>query len=166
MRSVKPAIVVIAIGLSIVPAGTADAQQSIGDVLSFLVTNRSIPTADFDRDEQAALATRDTIAKLLSLELATLPSSSGGGFTYTMDPSLGTVIRSSDSFGPVYTERSLMAGRGQASFGMSYRTTMFETIDGRNLRDGTLVSTASILRGSPAPFDVETVSLRDRKSVV
>ena len=162
MRSVKPAIVVIAIGLSIVPAGTADAQQSIGDVLSFLVTNRSIPTADFDRDEQAALATRDTIAKLLSLELATLPSSSGGGFTYTMDPSLGTVIRSSDSFGPVYTERSLMAGRGQASFGMSYRTTMFESIDGRNLRDGTLVSTASILRGSPAPFDVETVSLRIR----
>ena len=99
MRLVKPAVVFIAICLlSMVPARTADAQQSISDVLSFLVTNRSIPTADFDRDEQAAIATRDTIGKLLSLEIATLPSSSGGGFTYTMDPSLGTVTRSSDSF--------------------------------------------------------------------
>ena len=39
---------------------------------------------------------------------------------------------------------------------------MYETIDGRNLRDGTLVSTAAILRGDTAPFDVETVSLRIR----
>jgi hypothetical protein len=160
---VKPAIAFIAICLlSMVPARTAHAQQSISDVLSFLVTNRSIPTADFDRDEQAAIATRDTIGKLLSLEIATLPSSSGGGFTYTMDPSLGTVTRSSDSFGPLFTERSLMAGRGRASFGMSYRSTTFDTIDGRSLRDGTLVSTASVLRGTGAPFDIETVSLQIR----
>ena len=39
---------------------------------------------------------------------------------------------------------------------------MCETIDGRNLRDGTLVSTAAILRGDTAPFDVEAVSLRIR----
>ena len=47
--------------------------QSISDVLSFLVTNRSIPTDDFVRDEAAAAATRDTISGLLLLELATLP---------------------------------------------------------------------------------------------
>jgi hypothetical protein len=143
-------------------ASTVEAQQSISDVLSFLVTNRSIPTDDFVRDEAAAIATRDTISKLLVLELATLPSSSGGGFSYRLDPALGTVIRASDSFGPLFTERSLLAGQGRASFGISYRSITFDNIDGRSLRDGTLVSTASVFRGEATPFDIETVSLRIR----
>jgi hypothetical protein len=140
----------------------AEAQQTISDVLTFLVTNRTIPTDDFVRDEQAAFATRDTISKLLVLELASLPSSSGGGFTYRLDPALGTVIRASDSFGPLFTERSLLAGQGRASFGMSFSSVVFESIDGRSLRDGTLVSTASVFRGETTPFDIETVSLRIR----
>ena len=145
-------------GIAVRPAA---AQQSIADVLSFLVTNRSIPTGDFVRDEQAAAATRDSISSFLVLELATLPvASSSGGFTYRLDPTLGTVVRSSDSFGPFFTERSLSSGRNQASFGMSFRTNTFDNIDGRALRDGTLVSTASILRGDSAPFDIETMSLR------
>jgi hypothetical protein len=143
-------------------AAPTEAQQSISDVLSFLVTNRTIPTDDFVRDEQAAIATRDTISKLLVLELATLPSSSGGGFSYRLDPALGTVIRASDSFGPLFTERSLLAGQGRASFGISYRSITFDNIDGRSLRDGTLVSTASVFRGETTPFDIETVSLRIR----
>ena len=146
----------------LIAARAAEAQQSISDVLSFLVTNRTIPTDDFVRDEQAAIATRDTISKLLVLELATLPSSSGGGFSYRLDPALGTVIRASDSFGPLFTERSLLAGQGRASFGISYSSIMFDSIDGRNLRDGTLVSTASVFRGDTVPFDIETVSLRIR----
>lgn len=141
---------------------SASAQQALTDVLTFLVTNRSIATDDFVRDEQAALATRDTVANLLVLELATLPSSSTAGFTYRLDPALGTMIRSSDSFGPLFTERALTPGRRQASFGMSFRSTSYSDIDGRDLRNGTLLSTASILRGEAAPFDVETVSLKIR----
>jgi hypothetical protein len=152
--------------LVLMTAGAADAQQSISDVLSFLVTNRTIPTDDFVRDEQAAIATRDTISKLLVLELATLPSSSGGGFTYRLDPTLGTVIRASDSFGPLFTERSLLAGQGQASFGISFSSVTFDNIDGRSLRDGTLVSTASVFRGETTPFDIETVSLRIRSDTM
>jgi hypothetical protein len=152
--------------LVLLAARVADAQQSISDVLSFLVTNRSIPTDDFVRDEQAAIATRDTISKLLVLELATLPSSSGGGFTYRLDPALGTVIRASDSFGPLFTERSLLSGQGRASFGMSFSSVIFDNIDGRNLRDGTLVSTASVFRDETTPFDIETVSLRIRTDTV
>lgn len=139
------------------------AQRSIADVLTFLLTNRSIQTGDFVRDEQAAGETSDVVATFLILEVATLPvTSSSGGFTYRLDPALGTVVRSSDSFGPFYTERSLTAGRQQASLGIGYYSTTFDSIDGRNLRDGTLVSTASILRGEPAPFDIETVTLRIR----
>ena len=148
--------------LSIVPVRMAEAQQTITDVLSFLMTNRSIATDDFVRDEQAAIATSNTIANLFVLELASVPSSSAAGFTYRLDPALGTPIRTSESFGPIFTQRSLLAGQNHASFGVSYRSTNFTNIDGRSLRDGTLLSTASILRSDAAPFDVETVSLRIR----
>ena len=46
--------------------------------------------------------------------------------------------------------------------GVGYYSTTFDRIDGRDLRNGTLVSTASILRGESAPFDIETVALRIR----
>jgi hypothetical protein len=141
----------------------AEAQESVGDVLSFLLTNRSIPTDDFIRDEEAAAATRDSLSDLLLLELATLPiGSSAGGFSYRLNPALGTVERSSDSFGPFFTERALTAGRRQSSFTLSYQVASFDTIDGRSLRDGTLVSTASRLSGDEQPFDVETITLRIR----
>jgi hypothetical protein len=141
----------------------AFAEQSVREVLSFLVTNRSISTGDFVRDEEAAAATSDTIARFLSVELATLPiASSASGFIYRFDPALGTMARLSDSFGPFFTERSMTMAKSSASFSVNYRTATFDSIDGRKLRDGTLVSTASILRGDAAPFDVETVSLRFR----
>ncbi|HUE89851.1 MAG TPA: transporter [Vicinamibacterales bacterium] len=141
----------------------AFAEQSVREVLSFLVTNRSIATGDFVRDEQAAAATSDTIARLLSIELATLPiASSAGGFIYRFDSTLGTVVRLTDSFGPFFTERSMTTAKSLSSFSINYRTATFDSIDGRKLRDGTLRSTASILRGDAEPFDVETVSLRIR----
>ena len=162
--------VAVAIAASLlvgVSAAQANAQDSISEVLTFLVTNRSIPTGDFARDEQAAVATRDTIAGFLVMEFATLPvTASSGGFTYRMDPGLGTVTRSSDSFGPFYTERTLTAGRGHSSVGVSYRTVTFDNIDGRDLRDGLLVSTASSLRTDTQPFDVETMAIRIRTSIV
>lgn len=160
------AIALATLGLSI-GAAPASAQQSVTDVLTFLLTNRSIPTGDFVRDEQAANETRDLFTRFLTLELATLPvSPSAGGFTYRLDPALGTVVRSSDSFGPFFAERSLTAGRGQVALGVGYRSTSFDTIDGHDLRDGTLVSTASVLRGESTPFDVETVTLRIRTDTV
>jgi hypothetical protein len=69
-------------------------QQSVSDVLSLLLTNQTIQTQDFVRDQQAAAATRDTISGLLLLDLVTLPvSSSSGGFTYRFNRALGTVER-------------------------------------------------------------------------
>jgi Putative MetA-pathway of phenol degradation len=148
---------------SFLAAPAASAQESVRDVLSFLLTNRSVATGDFVRDEEAAAATASAISGFLLGELSTLPiSSSAGGFSYRLDPTLGTVMRSSDSFGPFFTERSLTAGARQASLTVSYRQADFDTLGGRNLRDGTLVSTASALRSDAEPFDVETLSLRIR----
>lgn len=153
----------LAVAAWLIHVASANAQQSVNDVLSFLLINRSIPTGDFIRDEQAAAATRDSISGLLLNEVATLPiSASAAGFTYRLDSTLGTVVRSSDSFGAFFTERSLTVGRGQASFGVSYQAAVFQSIDGRALDDGTLVATASRLRGEPDPFDVETLTLRLR----
>ena len=153
-------MVIVLVAASVRPAA---AQQTVSEVLSFLMTNRSIPTDDFVRDDQAAAATRDTISEFLLAELSTLPvSTSAGGFTYRLDPALGTVTRSSDSFGPFFTERSLTSGAKRSSFGVSYQSSIFVNVDGRDLRNGTLVSTASRLRGDSVPFDAETISLRIR----
>jgi hypothetical protein len=145
----------------------ASAQQSVSDVLSFLLTNRSIATGDFVHDERAAGQTRDTISGFLVLELATLPvSSSSGGFSYRLNPILATPERSSDSFGPFFIERSLTAGTHQGSVGLSYQKASFDRIDGHSLRDGTLVATATKFRDQPQPFDVETLSLRIRTNTL
>jgi len=141
--------------------------QTLNDVLSFLLTNRSIPTDDFVRDEAAAAATGDAISRFLLTELGTLPvSSSSGGFTYRLEPTLGTTLRSSDSFGPFFTERSLTSGARQISFGVSYQRAIYTDIDGRDLRDGSLVATASKLRTEAEPFDVETLTLRLRSDTM
>ena len=140
----------------------AVAQQTITGALSFLLTNRSIPTGDFARDEAAAVATRDTISTFLRSELTTLPvSSSASGFTYRIDPALGGVpVRSTGTFGSFFTERSLTIGRMQVSLAATYEGVSFDEIDGRNLRDGTLRATASRLTSDQVPFDVETVTMR------
>jgi hypothetical protein len=150
-------IMVFAVAASPAPA---EAQQTVSEVLSFLLTNRSIPTGDFVQDARAAAATRDTISTLLLLELSELPvTSSASAFTYRLDRNLGTVVRSSDSFGPFLVERSLTSGLLRGSLALTYQTASFDTIDGRSLRDGTLVATASRLRGDTQPFDVESVTL-------
>jgi hypothetical protein len=137
------------------------AQDSVSDVLSFLVTNQAVITDDFVKDQQAAAATRDTISRFLQVELSALPiGSSTGGFIYRLNPALGTMERVSDSFGPFYLERALTSGRGQTSIGFTYRHSKFNTLDGRSLRDGTLITTANELAHEAEPFDVEALTLR------
>jgi hypothetical protein len=53
----------------------------------------------------------------------------------------------------------LTAGLLRGSLALSYQSASFDTIDGRSLTDGTLVATASRIRGDAQPFDVEAVSL-------
>jgi hypothetical protein len=153
-------LVVLVTAFCGLPSAAAFAQNSVSDVLSFLVTNQAVLTGDFVKDQQAAAATRDTIFRFLQVELATLPiSSSTGGFIYRLNPSLGTMERVSDSFGPFFLERALTSGRGQTSIGFTYRQSRFDTLDGRHLRDGTLVTTANRLANESEPFDVERLTL-------
>jgi hypothetical protein len=154
--------------LVVAPTGAAQAQErSIRDILSFLVTNRAVPTADVVRDVEAAEATRDTIARALLVELATLPlATSGSAFTYRFNPALGTLDRLAQSFGPFFVDRAVTAGRRQVSAGMTYRHATFTRLDGRPLRDGTLVTTANRFQDEPQAFDVESLVLRASTSTL
>jgi hypothetical protein len=71
---------------------------------------------------------------LLTL-LSTYPlGSPSGGFAYAFDPALGTLTRSSDSFGPSFAERALTTGRGKVSVGFGYQHALYDTFEGLNLR--------------------------------
>ena len=124
------------------------------------MTTQAVQTADVVRDREAAMATRDTIARSLLLELATLPiASSSSAFTYRFDQRLGTLNRLAQSFGPFIVDRAVTAGAKQVSLGVTYRQAGYRRLDGRDLQDGTLVTTANRFRDEPQAFDIDTLAL-------
>lgn len=152
--------------LALFIAAPAARAQTVSDVLTFLVTSNSVATGSIDRDREAALGTSETISKALLANLATLPiTSSSGSFVYRLNPELGTVERATQSFGAFFTERALTAGRHQAAFGMTYQHLHFTSLDGRNLRNGSLVTTANQFTDETAPFDVDALTLNIDASV-
>jgi len=133
---------------------------TVQDILAFLVTNQGVQTADFEKDREAAEATRVTLTNALLSAIATLPvSTSSSGFTYRLNPTLGTVERASETFGPFFVERALTSGGGQASLGFTFQFASFQHLDGHNLQDGQFVTISNQFRDEPQPFDVETLTL-------
>lgn len=144
-----------------VPAAAQDEQNpTVADVLSFLLTNQAVRTEDFERDAAAAATTRDTIARLLLVELTSLPlASSSAGFSYRLNPALGTFERTSASFGPFFAERSLTAGRGQFSMGVNLQFARYSRLNDIDLESGAFLTTANQFRDETEPFDVERLTL-------
>jgi hypothetical protein len=143
------------------PVSAAAQASTVQDVVGFLVTNRGVETGDFDKDREAADATAATLTRALLSAIAQVPiSTSSSGFTYRLNPALGTVERASETFGPFFVERALTSGGGQAAFGVNFQYASFTSLDGHDLSAGTLVTTANQFRDEPAPFDVETLTLQ------
>jgi hypothetical protein len=144
----------------------AQTQQSVADVLTFLVTNQSVVTGAPGRDLAAAQATSDTISRALRENLATLPlTTSSGAFTYRLNPDLGTMERVTQSFGPMFVERALTAGARQASLGVTFQHFRFTSLDGHDLRDGSFVTTANQFVDEQTPFDIDQLALNITASV-
>src|SRR5262249_8512414 len=142
------------------------AAQSVSDVLTFLMTNQSVSTGNRAEDRAAALATSATISRALLANLATLPvTASSGGFVYRMNPALGTVERVTQSFGPLFVERPLTAGDRQVSLGVTFQQLHLTLLDGHDLRDGSLVTTANRFVNDATPFDVNRLSLKMDSSI-
>ena len=153
--------------LALVAAPPAFAQQSPQDVIAFLITNQSVQTGDFQKDRAAAAATADTISRAIQVSLATVPiATSSSGFVYRLDPELGTASRVSDSFGTFFVERAMTSGAGRVSFGVSGTTAAYDQLDGFDLRDGTLLTTANRFKDETAPFDTEALTLKIRTSTL
>jgi len=145
------------------PSAETTEGAPVRDVLSFLLTNRAVDTGDFTRDAQATASAADAVTRLLQAELTTLPlGSSSAGFTYRLNPAVGTIERSSQSFGPLFAERSLTAGRGRLSLGMTLQFTSYSRLDDVDLDSGTLVTVANQFRDESEPFDSETLALEIR----
>ena len=157
----------IALLLAAMVRPAAAQQQTPVDVISFLVTNQSVQTGDFEKDRAAAAGTRDTLARALQVSLATTPiATSSSGFVYRLDPELGTVSRASESFGTFFVERAMTSGKGRASFGASATTAAYDRLDGFNLRDGSLLTTANRFKDEPAAFDTDALTLKIRTSTL
>lgn len=143
------------------------AQQTPAGVISFLVTNQSVQTGDFQKDQAAAAATRDTLVRALQVTLASVPiATSSSGFVYRLDPDLGTPSRVSDSFGTFFVERAMTSGQGRVSFGASGTSASYDQLDGANLRDGTLITTANRFGDEAAAFDTEALTLKIRTNTL
>ena len=140
--------------------------QSVTNILTFLLQNQSVQTGSPERDRAATQATADTISRALLANLATLPvPNSSGAFSYRLNPELGTVERTTQTFGPSFVERAQTAGRGQASFGVTFEHFHFTSLDGRSLRDGTFVTTANQFTDETSPFEVDRLTLNVDTSV-
>lgn len=166
MRRIRRAALVAGL-IAMLDASFAHAQETISDVVTFLMTNQAVQTEDFERDRAAAEVARDTIARALLVNLTSVPiATSSSGFLYRLNPELGTVQRASESFGAFFTERALTPGAGRASFGVTATTSDFTRVNGQSLGDGSLLTIANTFRDEPAPFDTESLTLNLRTSTL
>ena len=70
----------------------------------------------------------------LASQLAAVPlPSPASGFTYTFDSSLGVFKRSTQSFGPILSDRADTVGRHKLSIGFNFQHFNFDSIDGVGL---------------------------------
>jgi len=111
-------------------------------------------------------ALRTSLFSGLANQVGTLPSPTGGGFAFTLDPTLGVFTRTTDSFGPVFASRYETTGQGKFTLNASYSRHTFDEVDGVNLRDGQLRSIlASANPAIPAGFLlVDLVSIKEEVS--
>lgn len=88
-------------------------------------------SAHFNSDFQSNF---DKFTTAIVGQLVTVPlPSPAAGFTYELDPSTGVFKRSTESFGPILTERAETVGAGRVSFGFAFQRFKFQTVEGLDL---------------------------------
>jgi hypothetical protein len=132
-----------------------------------LVLAAAVPEAiaqSFDLAGQFT-AVRGSLFSGLANQVGTLPSPTGGGFAFTLDPALGVFTRTTDSFGPVFASRYETTGQGKFTLNASYSRHTFDEVDGVNLRDGQLNTVlASLNPAFPGLVLLDLVSIQEEVS--
>ena len=107
-----------------------------------LAPNLANPAQSHDAHFRSQGNAQDTLRQLnagIAAQLSTFPiGSSSGGFTYTFDESLGVYNRTTQSFGPIFAERPLTAGKGKFSFAVNYQHGTWDRFEGQDLGGGEL----------------------------
>jgi hypothetical protein len=102
-----------------------------------------------------------TLSTAIATQLAILPLiSPASGFTYKYDSAAGAFVRTSSSFGPIYTERAETIGRGKVSFGASYQRFRFGSLDGIDLHNVPAVFThipGTGPGGAKEPYEADVI---------
>jgi hypothetical protein len=91
----------------------------------------STHSAHFNSAFQAEF-TQFNIALASQLAAVPLPTPASG-FTYTFDSALGVFQRSTQSFGPILTERAETIGKKKVTFGITYQHFGFDSLEGQSL---------------------------------
>jgi len=88
-------------------------------------------SAHFNNDFQSDFGKFGTA---LVSQFVTVPlPSPASGFTYRLDPSTGVFQRSTQSFGPILTDRAETIGSRRVSFGFAAQRFTFDTVEGLDL---------------------------------
>ena len=103
-----------------------------------------------------------TLSSAIATQLAILPIiSPSSGFTFEYDRAAGAFVRSTTSFGPVYTERAETIGQGKFSFGTSYQRFRFGSLDGIDLHKVPAVFThipGTGTGGADEPYEADVIN--------
>lgn len=102
----------------------------------------------------------------LASQLTALPlPSPASGFTYRFDETTGTFVRSTQSFGPILTDRAETIGRGRFSFGFNFQQFTFDRLEDIDLDRVPAVFTHDEFQLGGGRADVVTTSNFVRASV-
>lgn len=97
------------------------------------------PTTKFHHEVHFQASSLESFSPLnseIGVQLSQLPfASPASGFVFSFNPSLGVVARTTESFGPILTERADTIGRHKLFVGASYQYFDFDGVSGVNLRN-------------------------------
>lgn len=135
----------LALALALAVAGLAPAAAQSGPLADLIpdlfdrtiVLAATAHEAHFVDSSRALVEAGALINDSVVSQLGTLPiGSSAGGFTYTFDPALGVMKRSSESFGPIFTERAETIGKGKWNVGVSSSRYQYDSLGELDLDEG------------------------------
>jgi hypothetical protein len=110
-----------------------------------------------------------TLSSAIATQLAILPLiSPASGFTFSYDKAAGVFVRSTTSFGSVYTERSETIGKGKFSFGTSYQRFRFSSLDGIDLHNMPAVFShipGTGTGGADEPYEADVIQTSNNLSL-
>lgn len=138
---------------SIVPAESLKGQLGA-------LSARSSAAAGVGHPELAGQAA--ALAQLTGLEVSTAPvGTSTGAFSFVLDRTAGTFIRTSQSFGPAFARRSLTHGAGKFTAGFTWLHAQYDSLGDLNLSNGDLVAvrtsgTPLLPASGPLRLDLES----------